>query len=260
MSDRWTPPFREDCSPWSRRQNGSVRDKVYVIHCKRLAARRDYLEPVLRDFGWDATWIDAHDPGEIPRRHLLRFTLRSRMLTVAEISVYLKHLEVFRRLAGMDEGACGFVIEDDALFPADFRTTFSQYRSALPAPFDLVFFGASCGLGEYNGDGRPLFTREFRTRSMSGYLITARAGRQLFAELSHRPILEPIDHAVDRIVRAHRLDVWWSDPPLLQNGSETGRFGHSLGLPWRDGIGRPTLRLRAQRVIDRLVAAMVVRG
>lgn len=235
-------------------------EQFYVVHCKRLVARREYLEPILRDFGWDARWIVGHDPHEIPRRHLFRFRLGKPLLTVAEISVYLKHLEVFRRIAGLGEKACGFVIEDDATFPPDFLVTFARYRSALPVSFDLVFFGASCGLGESGGENRPLFTRQPGTRSMSGYLVTAPACRRLLAELDGRPILEPIDHAVGRVIGAHAFDVWWSDPPLVHNGSETRRFGHSLGVPWREGVARPGLRTRAKRVIDRLVAALATRG
>jgi len=237
-----------------------VVETVYVVHCKRLTDRREYLQPILRDLGWDARWIDAHDPGEIPRRHLLGFQPGSPMLTVAEISVTLKHLEVFRRIANQGEAALGFVVEDDAAFPAEFPATLARYRSALPAPFDIVFFGASCGLGEGSGEDQPLFTRQVHTRSMSGYLITASACRRLLAELDERPILEPIDRAVDRVIGAQALDVWWSNPPLLHNGSETGRFAHSLGLPWREGVGRPGLHTRARRVIDRVLAALGARG
>ena len=237
-----------------------MRDPVYVIHCQRLVARRDYLQPILRDFGWEARWIVDYDPPAIPRRHLLRFRPGTRLLTVAEISVFLKHLEAFRRIAGLGGGACGFVIEDDAAFPADFLATFARYRAALKETFDLVFFGASCGLGESSGDEGALFTRQLRTRSMSGYLITASACRKLLAELESRPILAPIDQTLDRIIGTQALDVWWSAPSLLINGSETGRFGHSLGLPWREGPGRPSLRSRARRVLDRLVAAMDPKG
>ena len=168
-----------------------------------------------------------------------------------------------RRDIGRSEDACGFVIEDDAVFPADFLATFTRYRAALAVPFDLAFFGASCGLGESGGDtgeDRRLFVRQLRTRSMSGYLITASTCRRLLAELDDRPIGEPIDHTVDRFIRAHSLNVWWSDPPLLHNGSETGRFEHSLGKPWREGAGQPSACARAMRVIDRLAAAMVARG
>jgi GR25 family glycosyltransferase involved in LPS biosynthesis len=236
-----------------------VVEKVYVIHCRRLAARREYLQPILRDLGWDARWIDTYDPGDIPRRHLLGFRWGAPMLTVAEISVYLKHLEVFRRIR--ESGApFGFVIEDDTVFPAGDPAALARCWSALPAPFDLIFFGASCGFGESSGEGEPKFTRQLSTRSLSGYLITASACHQLLAELEDRPICEPIDLAVNRTIRARRLDVWWSEPPLLLNGSETGTFEHSLGLPWREGTGRPGLSARLRRVFDRIAAAITAPG
>jgi len=240
------------------RHRGPAFDELYVIHCKRLVARREYLQPILRDLGWDARWIDSHDPDEIPRRHLLRFKLGARMLTVGEISVYLKHVEAFRRIA-RQEASIGFVIEDDAVFPPEFSATFGRYRSSLTAPFDLVFFGASEAAGEPPGDEGRLFAECARTRSMSGYLITAAAASRLLAELDGRPILEPIDHAVNRILESGAFKVLWSLPPLLLNGSETKRFGHSLGVAWREDVARPGLCLKARPVMDRLVAAMSVR-
>lgn len=235
-------------------------DFVYVIHCKRLAERREYLHPILRGFGWDARWIESCDPGEIPWRHLLRFQWGVSVLTVGEISVFLKHLEVFRHLARSTD-ALGFVVEDDAVFPADFPAELARCRSELPGSFDLVFLGASCGLGETPDGGRSRLTRQFGTRSMSGYLITAAAARRLLAELDDRPVLEPIDHAVNRIITARGLEVWWSEPPLLLNGSETGRFGHSLGLPWREGgAGRRRLSVRTERIFERIAAIWAARG
>lgn len=233
-------------------------DEFYVIHCKRLVERRVYLQPILRDLGWDAKWIDSFDPGEIPRRHLLRFRLGARMLTVGEISVYLKHLEALRRIA-RQEGAAGFVIEDDAVFPTEFPATFARYRSSLADPFDLVFFGACNAAGERPGAGGRLFTECCRTRSMSGYLITAAAAAKLFAQLDGRPILEPIDHTVNRILSSGDFKVLWSQPSLLPNGSETRLFGHSLGVPWRAGVGEPSFYRRAKPLIDRLVGAISVR-
>lgn len=233
-------------------------DELYVIHCRRLVARRKYLKPTLRDIGWEARWIDSHDPGEIPRHYLLDFRLGGPLLSAAEISVYLKHLEAFRHIAQSKAGV-GFVIEDDAVFTADFRARFARHRSALTAGFDLVFFGASCGLGESAGNGASLLVREFRTRSMSGYLITASACRRLLAELDNRAIRKPIDHAVDEAIRVHNLETWWSVPPLLLNGSETGAFPHSLHKPWREGVLRSSLLRRARPVIERIAAAIPAR-
>ena len=233
-------------------------DHVYVIHCKRLVSRRNYLLPILGDLGWKARWIDSSDPGEIPRRHLLRVRLGSPILSVGEISVYLKHLEAFRNIA-VAKDSVGLVIEDDVVFPPDFSSTFARYCSSIPLPFDMVFFGASETAGHPPADGAGLFLEQPSTRSMSGYLITQRAASRLFAELKDLPVLEPIDHAVNRVLSSGGFTVLWSRPPLLLNGSETKLFGHSLGVPWREGGRRTKLGGRAKLVMDRLLAAMAVR-
>jgi GR25 family glycosyltransferase involved in LPS biosynthesis len=232
----------------------SVSDDVYVIHCKRLVERRSFLEDALKALGWEARWIISSDPGEIPRRHLLHFKRRARLLTIGEISVYLKHLEALRRIAWRN--ATGFVIEDDAIFPPEFRETFARYRSALTRPFDVVFFGACYAADDPGSVEGSLFAERSSTRSMSGYLATPAAAGRLLAHLEERPILEPIDHAVNRILNAGGFTVLWSQPPLLLNGTETGRFGHSLGIAWRERAGRPNLGRRIKPVMDRLVAAI----
>lgn len=234
-----------------------MQNKLCVVHCKRLTQRRSYLRSRLQDFGWNAQCIDSHDPGEIPRRHLLRFKWGTPVLTIGEISVYLKHLEAFRQIARNGDSS-GFVIEDDTEFPADFPDVFAQYQSSRHPGFDIVFLGASCGLGESTRED-TCFVAKSRTRSMSGYLITADACRRLSEALEPHPICEPIDHAVDRVIRRCGLAVYWSVPSLLQNGSETGRFTHSLGMPWREGAGTPSLLTRAKRVTDRLRAAITAR-
>ena len=240
------------------RDSGRVFKSLYVIHCKRLVARREYLQPILRNLRWNVRWIDSYDPSEIPRRHLLRFKLGAPLLTVGEISVYLKHLEAFRNIARHEEEV-GFIIEDDAVFPPEFPATFARYLSALTVPFDFVFFGACDAVGELASEDGRLFVECARTRSMSGYLITAVAAAKLLAELEDRPIQAPLELTVNRIFRSGAFNVLWSQPPLLLNGSETKLFEHSLGVPWREGISQPSLYRRTKQVMDRLLAAMSVR-
>jgi hypothetical protein len=52
-------------------------------------------------------------------------------------------------------------------------------------------------------------------------------------------------------VRARDLIVYWSVPALIANGSETGRFAHSLGVRrrepgWRGRLARTVARWRAR--------------
>jgi GR25 family glycosyltransferase involved in LPS biosynthesis len=215
---------------------------VYVVHCPRLHERKAYLEPILRRFGWDARWIEEGDP-PIPAARLRR---RARP-TPEEVSVYQKHLRAMREIARAGHDPA-FVLEDDPVFPDAFPETFSRYLNALPPELDLAFFGASTGLEVGPEPENPLFGREQGTRSMNGYLITARACRALLQALDGAPITAPIDLTLNRVIRERGLRVYWSVPPLIENGTETGLFAHSLGVGWRRG----SLRTRLLRRLERL--------
>jgi len=213
----------------------AVFDRLYVIHCKRLRERRVHLEPALRQMGWTAHWVEGHDPHEIEPA-VWRERVSGR-LKRGEVSVYLKHLAVYRDLAERGP-AVGFVLEDDAVFPPGFLARFAEYRRALPADFELAFFGASGGAKVAPLSGNPLFGRETGSRSVSGYLLTAACAGRLLAELERRPIARPIDLTINDIVREQGLVVYWSVPALIENGTETGLFEHSLGVHWRQrGFG-----------------------
>ena len=220
-------------------------DRVHVVHGRRLVERRRYLEPRLAELGWDARWVESREP-ETLSPEFRRARVRNRRLTAAELSVYLKHLDVWREVA--HHGGRAFVLEDDPVFPPGFDSTFATYLGALPATFDLVFFGASCGYAVAPAADNPRYGRENGARSMSAYLVTAAAARTLVDALDAASIEDPIDLAVNRVVRARDMVVYWSVPPLIENGTETGLFPHSLGVGWRASW----LRRRLARWRERL--------
>jgi GR25 family glycosyltransferase involved in LPS biosynthesis len=201
----------------------TVAERVYVVHDPRLRERRAHLEPVLAGLGWTARWIEAHAPDGT----------QSAALRPGEASAYLTHRSVLEAIAAHRTSA-GFVLEDDALFPDDFSATFPAYLASLPPAWDLVYFGASCSAEVPPDPGHPRYGRERGTRSMSGVLVGRHAAAVLTADLAARPLAAPVDLTLNEIVRARGLVVYWSVPALIANGSETGRFAHSLGVASRE--------------------------
>jgi hypothetical protein len=206
---------------------------VYVIHSPGLAERRAVLEPALVAAGWTAHWITEPDSAAFTPATRLRYRAHPR-LTRSELSVYLKHVEALRRIAAGDREVA-LVLEDDALLPDDAAAVLSRYQAQLPAGFDAAFLGVSCDLHAAPLPATPLFGAGPRTRSMSGVLITRDCARRLSAWLEGRAIAQPIDITIDEIIRGESLRCYWSVPPVIGNGSESGQYRRAVtNAAWRE--------------------------
>jgi len=201
---------------------------IYVIHSPKLTERRQGLTRDLQKHAIMATWIEDFEPDQIGMGLLIR-RWRNFRLRLAEISVYLKQEAVYRDMVakGVD---VALVLEDDAILGDDFKKRLSDYLMHLPADFDVVFLGESCGAHLPLTDNSH-FARASSCRSVSGYLVTQNCAG-LFCKYLGR-IDQPIDLKLNVIIATHGLNAYWSEPPLLGNGSEQGIYKHSLGIPWR---------------------------
>lgn len=175
--------------------------------------------------------MEDHDPRDLGLGFWLR-RVRNPRLTWGQISVYAKHIAVLQHIASSHSVA--LVLEDDAAWDEGFKTKITAYLAELPAAWNLIFLGASCGLELSADPDKKLFGRSFSTRSMSGYLVTPEAAGQLALALESRPIKQPIDLAVNEVIKDLDLHVYWSVPAVIENGSERGRYPRAMtGGRWR---------------------------
>ena len=207
-------------------------DGVYVVHCKALAERERYLATALRMCGIEVDWVEAFDAEELPRR-VWRERVANRHLTPQEVSLFLKHERVFGKVLARGQRAA-VVLEDDVVLPPDFCARVEESLRTLPPGYDLVFMGPSCGMHVAPDKGTH-FGRATRSRSTCAYVVTAACCRMILEETTSIDL--PVDHHLDRIITARGLRVWWHEPPLVGQGSESGVWGHSLGLSWRQAAG-----------------------
>ncbi len=207
---------------------GDPLEKIYVIHSTRLIERRQGLTRDLQKQSLDATWIEDFEPNQIGLGLLIRRWRNFRMRRT-EISVYLKQEAVYQDMVA-EAVNVAFILEDDAILGDDFQKQFNEYLRHLPADFDLAFLGESCG-ARLPLTENSHFVRASSCRSVSGYIVTQNCARLFCKHLGR--IDKPIDLKLNVIIGGQGLNCYWSEPPLLGNGSEQGIFKHSLGIPWR---------------------------
>jgi GR25 family glycosyltransferase involved in LPS biosynthesis len=210
---------------------------VYVIHGEHLVERRERLELELEANGIEAEWVtDPHTtaltPDLVRRYHrksrwlwrrrtaaTVRFPFRP--LTPHQIAVTISHIETYRRIAESDS-EWTLIFEDDAVLEPEFAERFDEYFSELPGDADFVFIGSCCGLRIDDVEPGRHFYRKGHpaTKCVDSYLIRRSAARTVLRTIT--PFVLAIDWELNYQLKRHDLVVYWLEPPLVSQGSETG--------------------------------------
>ena len=216
---------------------------VYVIHGRALAERRARLEPVLAGNGVQATWITHPDPPDLTpelrrafhRRSRRQWWRRSRLtgkasfrpLRPEEIVVGIKHLLAFEQIAA-GEREWALVLEDDAILVDDFAARFDAELGTPPPDADMIFLGNCAGLRIDAVEPGRIFYRKSHpaTKCMDSYLIRREAAATL--REAAVPFVLPIDWELNWQLARLDLVVYWIEPPLVSQGSESGLYASSI--------------------------------
>jgi glycosyl transferase family 25 len=215
---------------------------VHVAHYTPLGERRARLEADLARAGIGARWLTRHDREELTPELTERYYRRdddlwrrktfytetpARALRPAELSLAMKHVEIFRHVRDGAE-PCALVLEDDVLLAPDFVARFDRYFAAAPDDLDFVFLGSCCDLRV----PAPSPDRHFylkatpATKCTDSYLVTRAAAARLCETIL--PLTLPIDFELNYQLHAHEMKVYWVEPPLTTQGSQNGTYASAI--------------------------------
>ena len=216
---------------------------IYVAHYSKLVERRARLQKDLSELGLRATWLTEHDSEDISDDVLQRcypynddvWRLKTEFYTSepprpikrSEASLAFKHLEFYRRLRDAAH-ACALVLEDDVLFDRHFCDHFDRYFTSVPDDFDFIFIGSGCNLRVPNPSSTVHFYPKSTpsTKCTDSYLITRRAAERLLAVMP--PLTLPIDFELNYQLHALQMRVYWLEPPLVVQGSQSGLYRSAI--------------------------------
>lgn len=165
-------------------------------------------------------------------------------LPKAIIEVSLMHLEAFR-IAEQISSEWILVLEDDALLPDNFYNivqAISLKYARYPIWINLNS-GAELKRTKFDCPTNKLGIFRVRppmTRCTTAYMVNRKYVMRASAILKEFgvPNFLPIDFLMSVMNRAIKSRVFWSDPPIVLQGSESGNFKSSLNkarLAWESG-------------------------
>ncbi|MCK1691623.1 glycosyltransferase family 25 protein [Bradyrhizobium sp. 145] len=222
---------------------------IYVIHSPSLPERAIHVSHEMERTKLNWEWVTAYEVGEIsPEIEGKWFTPGSK-LSARQKSCALKHIVALEAIRDRDcERA--IVFEDDIILCKNFISQLSRAMDesrSWKRPF-VMDIGSATNFytpADKLKNGSMLYAGAKR-RNAEAYLIGSLEASLRLEWLAKHKITEPIDIEFNHCDAILGISIIWTEPPLAEQGSLTGKFKSSL-----DPKRRSHLKLRLQFPIQK---------
>ncbi len=211
-----------------------------MIHYTPLRERK---ANILRQFereGLIPHFIESFDREVLTEKDLEKFGVAP-SFRMGSKSLILKMVETWRQISS-GEKEFGLIIEDDAILAERFLETLTSYITEVPKDFDVLMINGGCNLhipAHMQISGKHIYLRGVHptswggnggTRCTDGYIISKACAQRfvnMFDAAPPRSIHLPIDWWMNTLMRGINAKVYWAEPSIVFQGTETGLFKQS---------------------------------
>jgi GR25 family glycosyltransferase involved in LPS biosynthesis len=207
--------------------------KVFVVHYKKLQDRKVHILEQLNKCN-----ITDYEFIEIDRDELKGHNISMFMegYSASQIAIALSHFHAYRQIR--DKYDCGLIFEDDVILSNDFEQIFQEYLTELPDDYDMLFIGDGCGLhiqSDYIFPEQHIYRKCLYPTSWGGngagrcgdsYLVSKKCANILcrYIDNLRYKIKMPVDWWLNVAARDNDFIVYWSEPTIVTQGTQTGLF------------------------------------
>lgn len=214
--------------------------KFFVTHYTPLKERKNYIISQFNKHHIENfEFIENFDREILSENNTKKFDKSK--LKMGNISLILKHIDAWKRII-IENLSFGIILEDDAIFISDFNNILNQYINELPDDFDILMINCGCNLHipfsmiesnkhiYFRGTMPTAWGGNGGTRCTDGYIISNECAKKfinLYNNLPDSSINLPIDWWMNTLLRNINAKVYWAEPELIKQGTETGLFKSS---------------------------------
>ncbi|MDO9117192.1 MAG: glycosyltransferase family 25 protein [Nitrospira sp.] len=201
-------------------------DGILVINPRDFVDRRTSIERQLQPLGLAYEFIHSYDVADLDAAITARY-FKDELLSPGQRSCALKHLQALR-LVVERQWQRALILEDDALLATQFVPRLQaalQESSSIASPH-VLFIGSGGNLytpRRLKVPGRHLY-KSTRGRLGEAYVLGSHEARQRIEWIEAHGIPLPIDNLFEQIDRECGIDLYWLEPPIVEQGSKNGRF------------------------------------
>lgn len=231
--------------------NMSIDIKTIILHCKKLIERKHNMINQMNKFGfsnysfyedYDANELTDHfvkchyisgieDPNEWSEKVSLwgpaALGYHARKCNPAEISLTIKFGKVFQQLSKVDANMF-ILFEDDVILCDDFNERFHQYLSQTPDDWDAIYFGSGANLkpSDINSNQIAYLKSHPASRCADSIVLKKKTIEDLASTWFPFNLISDWELGYQHFKHNHK--VYWWEPSLVKQGSETGYFRSTL--------------------------------
>uniref|UniRef100_A0A6C0DJ37 Glycosyltransferase 2-like domain-containing protein n=1 Tax=viral metagenome TaxID=1070528 RepID=A0A6C0DJ37_9ZZZZ len=211
----------------SIQKNRSI-DRVFIVHYKKLNERKDHILQQLRKYD-----INNYEFIEIDRDMLESYDLSVFREGYSNVhaAITLSHFYAYKHAMKYSNS---LIFEDDAILSDDFMKQLQSYMNQLPNDYDMLFIGDGCN-HHISADkivpSKNVYKRnldnEFASRCSDSYIITREAATKIskyIDALNKNSIADNIDLWINIAAKDTGLNVYWAEPTIVTQGSQSGLF------------------------------------
>lgn len=218
--------------------------ECYIVHYTGHTDRKKFMQNQLAKEGLVCTFVEKYDREEITyqmacsnfiwtlneymKRSHMYFGFAGFMMKPEELSLNLKHKEAMRMFLEDSNKQYMLVLEDDAILCHNFKKTINSYLSTLPSDWDAAFIGQGAGKRipqHMIVSNIHWYRKDYPSdRCTDSILFTRAEVERIHFHLEQDKIAFPIDHELSYLFRKMQSNVYWLEPPIVAQGSQTGFF------------------------------------
>ena len=220
--------------------------KVYVLHSSNLSKRKKHILEQFRKHNiYNFEFIEKFDAREITEEESKPFAKDYKRTLM---SLFLKHIYVYELIAKDKSEETALIFEDDVILGDDFYDTLRVYVEEAngvsdvrdASKYDMLFIGCGYNLHinkEVIEENKHIYKNTY-TRATDSYVITSRCAKKLcdyyeavvaaVVATAACPITLPINLWLNKAILDKGLNVYWCEPTIVSQGSQSGLFETSL--------------------------------
>uniref|UniRef100_A0A6C0AN89 Glycosyl transferase family 25 domain-containing protein n=1 Tax=viral metagenome TaxID=1070528 RepID=A0A6C0AN89_9ZZZZ len=157
----------------------------------------------------------------------------------AASAICLSHFYAYKEIANKFDMA--LILEDDVILSSNFSEILQDYITKLPPEFDMCFIGNGCNLhiekhklvanqNIYKKDNiSTAWGGGGCTRCTDSYIVSKQCAIKICNSIENLnyKIHEAIDWWLNRCCRENNFNVYWAEPTIVKQGSQSGLFKSS---------------------------------